>query len=369
MGSIVKESVLRGGVQVSRYRAHVRRTGYKSQSKIFASRSEAKSWLRNAEADAAQKKVEQPGIYTFSKVVEVFATTPPRRGTKFWNPNHLNYWEAQFGQRDIKSITRADINVALAALQAKRAECHVGDGQLRQTNRTITSGTVNRYLASLSSLFNFAVDAGLVDHHPIKGGQVRKLTEHQGRRRILTEEEETRLITEAERSTWPPMALFLRLALTTGARKSELGKLCWSDIDLERRVAILPKTKNGEARAIPLVHSVRDALVRAKKVQTLKSDYVFFDPNHPEKPKKIDTVWRHVRQRAGLEADRDDSLDRVVLHSTRHTAATKLIRGGANLIQAAAVTGHKTVSMLKKYSHFGVDDVVALADRLLEQRK
>lgn len=369
MGSIVKENVVRDGKKVVRYRAHVRRAGFKSQSKCFTTQADAKSWLRNAESDAEQKREQDQGIYRFSAVVNAFTSTPARRGTKFWTPGHLDYWSEQFGTRDIKAITRADINVAVATLQAKKVERRTIEGQVKFTDKSISSGTVNRYLASLSSVFNYALDSGLIDRHPIKGGQVRKLTEGKGRTRILTIEEEDKLIAEAERCTWPSMALFLRLALTTGARKSELRRLRWASVDLERRIAVLPKTKNGEARTLPLVVSVRDALIDAKKVQPLASDYVFFDPKKPKQPKNIDTIWKHVRQRAGLEADREDSLDRVVLHSTRHTAATKLIRGGANLIQAAAVTGHKTVGMLKKYTHLGADDVIALADRLLEQRK
>lgn len=369
MGSIVKESVTKSGKKVTRYRAHVRRAGFKSQSKCFDSVSEAKAWLRNAEADAAQKRHEADGIYSFSRVADLFAKAPPRRGTKAWNTTHLAYWVKQFGPRDVKSITRADINVALSALQEKKAERRTFEGEVKLTDKTISSATVNRYLASLSAVFNYALDAGLIDRHPIKGGQVRKLEETNGRRRILTPEEEDALIAEAERSTWPPMALFLRLALTTGARKSELRSLRWSDIDLSRRVAVLRKSKNGEQRTLPLVMSVRDALVQAKKVQPINSDLVFFDPRKPERPKPIDTVWKHVRTRAGLEADRDDVLDRVVLHSTRHTAATKLVAGGANVIQAAAVLGHKAISMLKRYTHLKSDDVVALADRLLEKRK
>lgn len=369
MGSIAKETVTKAGKQVTRYRAHVRRAGFKSQSKSFYSQSEAKAWLRNAESDAEQKKEQKDGIYRFASVVDTFVKLPPRRGTKYALPSHLAYWAEQFGQRDIKTITRADINVAVSGLQVKKVERRTIDGNVKFTDKIISAGTVNRYLASLSSLFNYALDAGLIDRHPIKGGQVRKLTEGKGRTRILSLDEEDKLIAEAEHSTWPAMALFLRLALTTGARKSELRKLRWNDIDLERRIAVLPKTKNGDARTLPLVHSVRDALILAKKVQPLGSDYVFFDPKDPTKPKNIDSIWKHVRQRAGLEADRADSLDRVVLHSTRHTAATKLIRGGANLIQAAAVTGHKTVGMLKKYTHLGADDVIALADRLLEQHK
>jgi integrase len=316
MGSIVKERVTREGKPTFRYRAHVRRAGFASQSKCFNSQAEAKAWLRNAESDAEQKKEHASGIHRFSAVVATFAKTPPRKGTKFWEASHLAYWEEHLGSRDIQSINRGDINLAMSELQSKKVERRTIDGQVKFTDKTISGATVNRYLASLSSVFNYAMNAGLIEHHPMKGGKVSKLTEGKGRTRILTQEEEDKLIAEAERSTWTPMALFLRLALTTGARKSELRKLRWSDIDLDRRVAVVPKTKNGEARTLPLVVSVRDALIHAKKVQPLASDYLFFDPKEPGKPKNIDTIWKHVRQRAGLEADREDVLDRVVLHWT-----------------------------------------------------
>ena len=368
MASITKETVVRDGKSVTRYRAFIRRAGFKSKSKVFDTLACARVWVRDAEATSEMEKAEAAGIYTFARVVETFVSTPPRKGFKFWAQSHLDWWLTKFGPRDIKSITRADINLAVADLQAKKVLRRMIDGNVKGTDTTVSAGTVNRYLASLSSVLNFALDTGLIERHPIKGGQVKKLTESQGRRRILTPAEETRLIEEARKCQWAPMALFINLALTTGARKSELLRLRWSDIDLDRRIAVLPKTKNSEPRSLPLVISVRDALIEAKKVRPLSSDLVFFDPKRPEKAKSIDTIWRFVRQRAGLEADRDDRMDYVVLHSTRHTAATKLIRGGSNLIQAAAVTGHKTVGMLKKYTHLDGADVVALADQHLERK-
>ena len=62
MGSIVKESLTISGKNVTRYRAHVRRAGFKSQSKRFESLADAKAWLRNAEADAAQQRLEADGV-------------------------------------------------------------------------------------------------------------------------------------------------------------------------------------------------------------------------------------------------------------------------------------------------------------------
>ena len=79
----------------------------------------------------------------------------------------------------------------------------------------------------------------------------------------------------------------------------------------------------------------------------------------------VDTVWKACRQAGGLLNDRDDPLDRVYLHSTRHTAVPRMLKGGANLAQAAIVSGHQTLAMLKRYEHLAASDAVGLAERHL----
>lgn len=110
-------------------------------------------------------------------------------------------------------------------------------------------------------------------------------------------------------------------------------------------------------------------MLQALEAEPRVSEFVFYDPRHPARPKNIATVWTACRKAAGLLKDRDDPLDRVYLHSTRHTAITRLLKGGANLAQAAAVSGHKTVAMLARYSHLAAADSVELAERLLSGTK
>lgn len=352
---------------VTTYRAFIRRTvdgKSVSKSKVFETKGKAKEWLRNNETDQALSALGKVRGPTFADLIEDFVKAPPKRGTKFWNAPHLEFWRAQFGSMKTGAISRSDINAAVATLQNKPVVRGSPSG-LKQTDAKITPATVNRYLASLSSVLNYALDREIIDVHPIKAGRVRKLKESTGRRRVLTLEEEQRLYAAAEGSTWPMMPLLLRMCLTTAARKSEVLNLRWQDIKLDESVAVLAKTKNGDARALPLVPDVRTALEDAKKVRPLKSDFVFYDPRHPERPKNIDTIWRFVRERAGLWQDRDDPLDRVVLHTTRHTVATKLLKKGANIAQTANITGHKTLAMLKRYTHLAAQDAVDLAGRML----
>jgi integrase len=371
MGSIteVKKQDKKSGKEVTTYRAFIRRNaGGKSisKSKVFDTKGKAREWLRNNEDDRTLALLGKTIGPNFADLIEDFVKAPPVRGTKYWTPSALDFWKGPkvLGAMRVGEISRSDINAAIATLQNKPAMRKTPDG-LKPTGEKITAATVNRYLASLSSVLNFALNSEIIDVHPLKAGKVRKLKESKGRRRTLTAGEEQKLYEAAAASRWPMMGLYLRMCLTTAARKSEVLNLRWKDVNLDESVAILPTSKNDEPRALPLVDDVKAALLEAKKVRPLSSDYVFFDPRNPGKPKNIDTIWRCVRQRAGLWQDRDDRLDYVVLHTTRHTVATKLLKNGANIAQTANITGHKTLAMLKRYTHLAAQDAVDLAQRVL----
>jgi integrase len=365
MGSITKGERLdkATGRKVVVYRAYVRRAGV-SKSKVFRTSSEAKAWLRENEHDLALADAAKSHSKTLGDLIEDFVLEPSAPGRKYWAPQHLEFWKDQIGGLPIREVSRKDVNAALATLRTMPAR-RGGFGGVKITGTTLSAGTVNRYLATLSSVFNFALEREIIDDHPMKGGKVKKLKESNGRRRILSPDEEARLMAAAEASTWPMLALFVRLCLTTAARRSEALRLRWRDVNLDESVAILPTSKNDRPRALPLVADVRAAFEAAKKVKPLHSDWVFFDPKNPAKPKSIASEWKTCRINAGLYNDRDDPLERVVLHTTRHTAVTRMIKGGANLAQAAAVSGHQTLAMLKRYEHLAASDAVEIAQRLL----
>lgn len=363
MGSIVEGKKIdkKTGKTITQYRAHVRRTGFKSKSKVFASKREAQDWIRNNEADAALEKATEGKGATFKRLIDDFTAAG---NCKYATFAHLDFWLEQFGALKVADVTRRDINGAKLTLQTRPA-MHRSEEGAKPTDRKLTPATINRYLATVSAVFNFALEHELIDDHPMRGGKVKKLKESNGRTRILSPIEEGRLLAAARESAWPMMYLFLRMLLGTSARKSEVLDLQWKDIKLEDSVAIVTETKNGRARALPLVTEVKELLAAASKVRPLHSDYVFYDPKEPTRTKNVDTVWIQCRKDAGLYKDREDKLDRVVLHTTRHTAVTKLLKGGANTAQAAVVSGHRTLAMLKRYEHLAAQDAVDIAEKLL----
>lgn len=369
MGSITTAKKVNNatGKTVTTYRAFIRRNvngKTVSKSKVFATRTEAKDWLRENESDAGLAAIGGATGPTFSDLLDAFVLAPPTKGTRYWADSHLDWWRAKLGTMKTRAIDKGVINECKAALLVKPA-VHTSMAGKKETGKAITTSTANKYLASLSSVLNFALQRGIIDMHPMRAGQVRKEAESRGRRRILTADEEQRLYAACDESRWPAMRLLLRMCLTTAARRGEILNLRWEHIDLERGVAWLHDTKNGDSRALPLVRDVRDALEAASKARRPESVHVFYDPRHPTQPKNIDMLWKAVRQRAGLWQDREDPLDRVYLHSTRHAAITKLVRAEKNLAKVQAVSGHRTLSQLQRYTHLNVDDAVALAERAL----
>jgi len=166
------------------------------------------------------------------------------KGTRYWDAGHLDFWIEQFGPLRLNEVTHGEINAAVAVLQTRPAMRATSSGP-KPTGKLLSPATVNRHLATLSAVMNFALKRGMIEAHPMKAGKVEKLTEGNGRKRVLTDEEVTRLLAAAEGSRWPMMPLFLRMLLTTAARKSEVLHLRWEHVNLAESVAILHERRTA----------------------------------------------------------------------------------------------------------------------------
>ena len=128
---------------------------------------------------------------------------------------------------------------------------------------------------------------------------------------------------------------FVALAIETGMRRSELLALQWSNVDLEKRIAFLPITKNGESRGVPL--STR-AVAILRGLPTSTTGRVFGALT----VEALKQSFRRAVRRAGIAGLR--------LHDLRHEATSRLFEKGLNVMEVASVTGHKKLQMLKRYA-------------------
>ncbi len=307
-----------------RWQARVRRKGYPEESRSFATRIDAERWARSIESEIDR------GTYTNTAASQrltlrdlidryIDEVLPSMKGA------------SADGIR-LRALQRRPIcSFSLAALTPARVAQH-RDDRLKE----VSGGTVIRELAYLSSVINHARrEWGVCCDNPI--GKVRKPSQPKGRDRVLSKEEENRLLDALRplnrRSPW--MLPLVILAIETGMRRSELLALRWSDIDLSRRTATLHTSKNGEGRIVPL--SSRAAEVLHALPTSICGTVI---PMHYF---SVAAAFSRAVERAGI--------DHVRFHDLRHTAITRMADKLPNVIELSAVTGHKSLRMLQRYYH------------------
>ena len=193
-------------------------------------------------------------------------------------------------------------------------------------------------LALLSNLFTVAAKEWRMESLTNPVLAVRKPAASRPRERRLVGDEEARLL--ASCADWlRPMVI---LALETGMRKGEILALRWENVDLAKRVALLPDTKNGTARHVPLSSRAGDVL---KGLPRNISGGVFTNQN-------VSHAFIAATQKAGIEG--------LHFHDLRHEATSRLFEKGLNPMQVAAITGHKTLQMLKRYTHLRAEDLAKM---------
>jgi len=211
------------------------------------------------------------------------------------------------------------------------------------------NGTVNRYLATISSVFNHAVDEQIITHAP----KLKFLPEEEGRIRYFSKEEQKNVIAYFESLDLWWMRDMFRLALLTGCRKGEIVALGEGGATLsdDGMWLILPKavTKTSKARNVPLGNP--DARAAAQRLQRgLGAAY---------SKRKFEQAWAKVQRDVG----RGDKS--FVFHVTRHTAASFL----ANDLQQPTVIvaeylGHSDLATTQKYVHAKPDNLLAISAQM-----
>ncbi|SPR14719.1 integrase [Orientia tsutsugamushi] len=146
--------------------------------------------------------------------------------------------------------------------------------------------TANLLLATLRTIFNKAIKWGLIENNPTLGIEQRKL---QARERCLSYDEMGRFLEVLCRETTPLIRDFALLALYTAARKSNVLEMEWDNIDFERKIWHIPKTKNGKAQNIPLTDEAMEIL-QARKL-TSKSKWVL--QSDSSKSRHLESHMRH----------------------------------------------------------------------------
>ncbi len=313
----------------------MRVTGYPAKGKSFRSKLAAEVWASRTEA-AAKGRISRRSSRAHS-------LRTSRRGiTSSCQPFrvHLAYWREPLGDVRLDKITPELIAAHRDRLLG--ADCR---GYGHRSTKPRSPATVRNYLVELSRLFALAVkELRVMESTPFA-----KVTKPPASRKVvrfLADDERDRLLSACKASESRDLYPFVLFALTTGARKSEIAALEWPRVDLARRWAIFPTTKNGDSRGVPLTEAV--CVLFAKRPRIDK--FVF--------PADITTAWHTAIERAAIREFR--------FHDLRHSCASALVQNGADLAEVATLLGHRGPAMSLRYAHVGNAGTMRLVDRVME---
>ncbi|SBP89281.1 site-specific integrase [Thiomonas delicata] len=332
----------------SGWMAQVRRKGAPTLSRTFDLKIDAEAWAREVERDLQRGNiaaaVNEAGKITFKEVADRL------KGARTLDPTQaqrLRVASEIFGAYFLSAIRSVDV--------ATWRDTLLADG--------LSSQTVVHHLNALSSVFTFAekeLSIPLPSGNPARA--IRKPALPKARDRRLRPGELEYLLPAAAESRAVGMRQIIILAIETSMRLGELFSLEWSRIDLSRRIAHLPETKNGESRTVALSSKAVEAL---RSLPRRLDGHVFGWKSKDS----FEKAWQRTKARAlssyetdcGKANQKPDPafLTNLRFHDLRHEATSCLFEKGLGIMEVASMTGHKTLAMLRRYTHIEAEKLAA----------
>ena len=322
-------------LESGKYNVQVRISGHKPVSKTFKTYAEAKAFAREMEATA---------------IISKTALSAPDAASDSL-AEHLNIPFSTYLDKYLAEISVKLKSHRTNVIRARVLRRFLGDLPIRdltprrvdqfmreRLGEGVSHSTCVRELAMISVVFNTVRKRWFIScENPI--ASIVKPKENRSRDRILKEDERDALLRVLEAQ--PQIKALVLLAESTAMRRGELVAITWENVDLQKQVLFLPDSKTG-ARFVPLSSQAVKVLeaVRGTKV----SGRVF---------NISDSYLSHAFRDACKAAELDD----FRFHDLRHTAITRYAMMGLNVLELQAISGHRTLQMLSRYTHIQPDQL------------
>lgn len=310
------------------WQARVKKKGYPELSKSFKSKSDAESWARFVESEMdrgiflSRKEIEST---TLGELLTRYLSeiTPNKKGATVESYRIHRWLKSPLAKRYLSTLRATDFAVWR-------------DGRIKEK---ASSNTIRLELAVISHMFNIAKTEWGFESLTNLTENVRIPRLPNGRSRRVSDDEIATLIKNTKSRELP---YILKIAIETAMRRGEIASLEWKHIDLKKRVLTLPETKNGEMRSVPINQNCYTLL------QVL--------------PKRIDGkvfgMSAHAISYAFIRACKRSGFENLHFHDIRHEAITRFFELGLNPMEVSAISGHKSLQMLKRYTHLKAEDLV-----------
>jgi integrase len=321
-----------------KWRVLIRLKGHPHISETFDRREEAEDWASETERQIKRGIFNfdlHNKLFTFDELVERYINDGKLELHRSFEDTkrHLDYWKTRFGALAVVHLTPQLIG---------KERQHLIDTPINKESKISkrSPATVNRYISSLSSVLTYAKKLRWLEDNPCFA--LSKLKENNSRDRVLSIDEAIKLLNACAESNNSYLYCIVLIAITTGARKSEILNLKWNDIDFENNVAFLTRTKNNKPRVLPLVSEVIEELNILFTARDINKELVFASKT---------AFGKTDVKKAFALATKQAEIQNLRFHDLRHTFTTYAARQGASSLELQTATGHSTLSMLQRYTH------------------
>lgn len=318
------------------YTATVRAGGGPSRSASFETMRDAREWAGQVEAAIRESRYFPTRALrrrTFRDAAERYRLEhlPTLRDQRN-AARILDWWEGKLG------------SVRLVDITAERLAEHLQDKAKR------APATSNRYKSHVRRVLNLCVRWGWLPVNP--AARLPDRREPVGRLRYLDRAELEALLTACDKHGGDKLRGLVLLAVATGGRRGELLRLKWSQVDVERGQVRFLATKNATPRGVPVRGRALDWL----RAQPDRRGFVFPSPFDPARAWEPRESFALAVAEAGLENFR--------FHDLRHTCASWLAMSGASLLEISETLGHKSLAMVRRYSHLTEGHTASALERM-----
>jgi integrase len=330
------------------YRARITRQGQSTISKSFKNECDALKWVRQVEVqlelgiyqEQTKKRLIKQDISFTEAAGRYISTHVVHKLNHRTEAGILSLISKRWESRKLSSIQKQDVLILKEdLLKSGRA-----------------ASTVNHYINAISRLFQVAVNEWEFKlNNPTAG--IKRMTEPQGRMKRLLPEPEQILLTYSSEASTLPLSSIIVIAIETGMRSAEILSMRWEDVDFSNRRVLLRHTKNGESRSVPLTSRARDKLLNLSSNHD--SELVFPYCRWQVRTQFVKAVNKAKLTHKGVQNPFND----LRFHDLRHEALSRLSDKGLNVIELAHISGHKTLSMLRRYTHPNHEALLNKIDR------
>ncbi len=323
------------------YHAQVRTKGFASVTKSFKLLSDAKRWANSIEADQAK------GIFV-----------DDTEAAKITLLSTLDRYEAdqeRLGRRSIR-VLKSQLNLIRQSNLAPLTLNNVTPKAIIQFKQArmatgIKATTCIKDLKMLRAMFEYIQkewSIALPKGNPVDLVSMPKHQDPTSRARRLEGDEEKRLLEELYKHSYET-ALIVRFALATGMRRGEILNVEFGHLENKKDVLRIPVTKTDNPRTIPISKET-DSIIRERVNQICAGPFPnlpghLFDtyPLFHLKPDSVSCAFYRACKTLGIQ--------NLTFHDLRHEAISRLFEKGLDMMEVSAISGHKDLKMLQRYTH------------------